>query len=105
MRRPRSKHRRRLPVVREWPLASEIEDFLEVDPLSLTADSGARVDEPADVELLRELVVEHRLDAGDAPLAVTEALTCSSCMAYGLFVRDDLPEAVAQSLAWLREAK
>lgn len=50
-------------------------------------------------------MVEHRLDAGDAPLAVTEALTCSSCMAYGLFVRDDLPEAVAQSLAWLREAK
>lgn len=39
------------------------------------------------------------------PLAVTEELTCSSRMVYGLLVRDDRPEHVVQSLAWLREAR
>lgn len=94
-----------VPVVREWPLTTPLEDFLAPDPLMLIADSGGRIDEPGDVELLRELALEHRLESGDAPLAVTRELTCSSCMAYGLFIRDDLPEGVALSLAWLLEAR
>jgi hypothetical protein len=94
-----------LPVVRDWPLTATIESFLAPDALALVADSGRFINDPGEVELLRELVLEHRLESGDAPLAVTEDLSCSSCMAYGLLVRDDLPEHVVQSLGWLREAR
>lgn len=91
--------------VLDWPLETPIENFLAQDPFALEAESGQRVTAGDDVELLRALALENYLANGRHVVVVTEALTCSSCSVYGVLIRDELPEDVARSLVWLREAR
>jgi hypothetical protein len=91
-------------VAFEWPLATPISDFLAEEPFAFEADSGQRVEVSSDVELLRELALANFAANASPIVLLGEDPTCSSCPMYGLLVRDELPEAVAQSLTELRES-
>ena len=79
-----------------WPLDQDLVEFA-IEPYYFEADSGLVVNDPDDVAALRQLRDEYQM-LDYYPLTAE----ASDGTFYSFWIRDELPEAVSDSLAELR---